>query len=162
LQLAGDALYLLIKFSMRISFFASLLAFSALVGCARSPVAPAQPEPVTRIMVIPVAPIAKMYTENKSIPLGVLWQSLADRIKSSDFDKRMEAVRKDMGPKLTAALVRELTAQGYDVQALEGVVRPAESTIRACRRTIPSCTSISTRSACIPLVSRWTTSRAST
>jgi hypothetical protein len=112
---------------MRISFFASLLAFSALVGCARSPVAPAQPEPVTRIMVIPVAPIAKMYTENKSIPLGVLWQSLADRIKSSDFDKRMEAVRKDMGHKLTAALVRELTAQGYDVQALEGVVRPADS-----------------------------------
>ena len=112
---------------MRISFFASLLAFGMLVGCARSPFTPVQQTPVTRIKVIPVAPIARMYTENKSIPLGILWQSLADRFKSSDFDKRMETTRKDMGPKLTAALVRELRAQGYDAQALDGVVRPADS-----------------------------------
>lgn len=111
---------------MRISFFASLLLLGALVGCARSPLTPTPQTPVTRIKVIPVAPIAKMYTENKSVPLGVLWQSLADRIKSSDFDKRMETARKDMGPKLTAALVRELTAQGYNAQALDGVVRPAD------------------------------------
>lgn len=118
--------------------FAFLLAFGLLVGCARSPVTPVQQAPVTRIKVIPVAPIAKMHTENKGIPLGVLWQSLADRIKSSDFDKRMEATRKDMGPKLTAALVRELNAQGYDAQALEGVVRPADSPDRIDYSRLPT------------------------
>jgi hypothetical protein len=71
-------------------------------------------------MVVPVAPIDKMHTENKGIPLGVLWQSLADRIKSSDFNERMEATRKDMGPKLTAALVRQLAVQGYEAQVVEG------------------------------------------
>jgi len=102
------------------SFFASLLAFSLLVGCARSPVVPVQQAPVTRVVVIPVAPIDKLHTENKGIPFGVLWQSIADRIKSSDFNERMEAARKDMGPSLTMALVRQLTAQGYEAQAAEG------------------------------------------
>lgn len=78
-------------------------------------------------MVLPVMPIAKLHTDNKGIPIGVLWQSIADRIKSSDFNERMEAVRKDMGPKMTAALVRQLSAQGYDAQVLEGVPRPASS-----------------------------------
>lgn len=102
------------------SFFASLLAFSLLVGCARLLVVPVQQAPVTRVVVIPVAPIDKLHTENKGIPLGVLWQSIADRIKSSDFNERMEAARKDMGPSLTMALVRQLTAQGYEAQAAEG------------------------------------------
>ena len=78
-------------------------------------------------MVIPVAPINKLHTENKGIPLGVLWQSIADRVKGSDFNERMESVRKDMGPKLTAALVAQLNAQGYQAQVLDGVVRPAGS-----------------------------------
>lgn len=115
---------------MRIDFLASLLAFGLLVGCAQSPVAPVQRAPVARVMVVPVGPIDKMHTENKGIPLGVLWQSVADRIKSSDFNERMEATRKDMGPKLTAALVRQLVAQGYEAQVVEGVSgRSAESAI---------------------------------
>lgn len=101
-------------------FFVSLLTLGALVGCARSPVAPVQQAPVTRVVVVPVAPIDKLHTENKGIPLGVLWQSIADRIKSSDFNERMEAARKDMGPSLTMALVRQLTAQGYEAQVAEG------------------------------------------
>lgn len=76
---------------MRIKLLAPLLAFGLLVGCARSPVTPVQQAPVARFMVVPVAPIDKMHTENKGIPLGVLWQSLADRIKSTDFNERMEA-----------------------------------------------------------------------
>lgn len=104
---------------MRI-LFVSLLALGALVGCARSPVAPVQQVPVTRVVVVPVAPIDKLHTENKGIPLGVLWQSIADRIKSSDFNERMETARKDMGPSLTMALVRQLTAQGYEARAAEG------------------------------------------
>ena len=109
---------------MRIKLLASLLAFGLLVGCARSPVTPVQQAPVTLVMVVPVAPIDKMHTENKGIPLGVLWQSLADRIKS------MEATRKDMGPKLTAALVRQLAVQGYEAQVVEGASeRSAQSAI---------------------------------
>jgi hypothetical protein len=57
---------------MRIKLLAPLLAFGLLVGCARPPVAPAQQAPVARIMVVPVASIDKMHTENKSIPIGVL------------------------------------------------------------------------------------------
>lgn len=100
--------------------FASLLLLAALVGCAKSPIQPASQAPVARIVVVPVAPIDKLHTENKGIPLGVLWQSIADRIKSSDFNARMETTRKDMGPRLTAALVRQLATQGYEARALEG------------------------------------------
>lgn len=115
---------------MHVNFLISLLSFSLLVGCARTPVVPMPQAPVTRVMVVPVAPIEKMHTENKGIPLGVLWQSVADRIKSSDFNDRMEAARKDMGPKLTAALVRQLVAQGYEAQMVEGVSgRSVESAI---------------------------------
>lgn len=110
---------------MRIKFLLSLLAFGTLLGCARSPATPVPQAPVVRVMVVPVAPIDKMHTENKGIPLGVLWQSVADRIKSSDFNERMEATRKDMGPRLTAALVRQLAAQGYEARVVEGATQQA-------------------------------------
>ncbi|BEP53038.1 hypothetical protein GmRootV118_02820 [Variovorax sp. V118] len=96
------------------------LAGVLLSGCARSPVSLVPQPPLARVVVVPVAPIDKLHTENKGIPLGVLWQSIADRIKSSDFNARMETTRKDMGPRLTAALVRQLAAQGYEARALEG------------------------------------------
>ena len=99
----------------------------ALAACGSRPATVAELPAVARIMVIPVAPINKLHTENKGIPLGVLWQSIADRVKGSEFNERMEAVRKDMGPKMTAALVAQLNAQGYQAQALEGVSRPAAS-----------------------------------
>jgi hypothetical protein len=101
-------------------FFATSLVVVALLGCARSPVVAVQQEPVVRVLVVPVASIDKMHTENKGMPLGVLWQSIADRIKSSDFNERMETARKDMGPKLTTALIRQLTAQGYEAQTADG------------------------------------------
>jgi hypothetical protein len=114
----------------------SFLALLLISGCARSPVV--QEAPVTRIMVIPVMPIAKLHTENKGVPLGVLWYSIADRIKSSDFSERMEVTRKDMGPKLTAALVRQLNAQGFEAQVLEGVARPAASPDRIDYQKLPA------------------------
>lgn len=111
--------------SRRLLLACALVGSLWLAACGSSP--PAPPPIVTRIMVIPVAPIAKLHTENKGIPLGVLWQSIADRVKGSDFNERMESVRKDMGPRLTAALVAQLNAQGYQAQVLDGVVRPAGS-----------------------------------
>jgi hypothetical protein len=98
-----------------------------LVGCGSRPGTAPELPVVTRVMVIPVAPIKKLHIENKGIPLGVLWQSIADRVKGSEFNERMESVRNDMGPKMTAALVAQLNAQGYQAQALEGVSRPAAS-----------------------------------
>jgi hypothetical protein len=112
------------------SFVTPVLALCLLAGCARSPVTPdepVQPPTVRRILVIPVTPIAKLHTENKGIPIGVLWQSIADRIKSSDFNDRMETMRKDMGSKLTAALVKQLRTQGYEAEVIEGIRRPASS-----------------------------------
>jgi len=99
----------------------------ALAACGSGPGTPPPLPVIARIMVIPVAPINKLHTENKGIPLGVLWQSIADRVKGSEFNERMESVRKDMGPKMTAALVKQLNAQGYRAEALEGVIRPAAS-----------------------------------
>jgi hypothetical protein len=105
-----------------------LLALGALSGCARVPVAPPAPQaPVTRVMVLPVMPIDRFYTENKGIPIGVLWQSIADRVKSNNFTDDMDAARKAMGPAMTAALVKELKAQGYEAEVMEGVERPADS-----------------------------------
>jgi hypothetical protein len=89
-------------------------------------------------MVIPVMPIAKLHTENKGVPLGVLWYSIADRIKSSDFNERMEVTRKGMGPKLTDALVRQLNAQGFEARVLEGVARPTASPDRIDYKGLPT------------------------
>ena len=111
----------------RVLLAAALAATLWLAACSSGPRTPPPLPTIARIMVIPVAPINKLHTENKGIPIGVLWQSIADRVKGSEFNERMESVRKDMGPKLTAALVEQLNAQGYQAQALEGVVRPAAS-----------------------------------
>lgn len=96
--------------------FACVLALATLAGCARSPVVPEPQAPLARILVAPVAPIDKLYTENKGVPLGILWQSLADRIKSSAFTEHMEETRKRMGDKLAAALVRHLQAEGFEAR----------------------------------------------
>jgi len=113
--------------SRRVLLASAFTGLLALAGCGSRPaIAPELPT-ITRVMVIPVAPIQKLHTENKGIPLGVLWQSIADRVKGAEFNERMEAVRTGMGPKMTAALVAQLNAQGYQAQALEGVSRPAAS-----------------------------------
>ena len=57
----------------------------------------------------------------------MLWQSIADRVKSKDFNARMETVRTGMGPKMTTALLAALNARGFDVQMMEGVDRPPDS-----------------------------------
>jgi len=113
--------------SRRVLIACAFAGALVLAGCGSRPATAPELPTVTRIMVIPVAPIDKLHTENKGVPLGVLWQSIADRVKGSEFNERMEAVRKDMGPKMTAALVQQLNALGYQAQALEGVSRPAAS-----------------------------------
>ncbi len=104
-----------------VSFFVTL---TLLAGCAsRSK----PPENVTRVMLLSVAPVEKLYTENKGVPLGVLWQSLVDRQKSKAFTESMEATRGSMALALTTAMLKELKARGVDAQMLEGVARPPAS-----------------------------------
>ena len=98
-----------------------------IAGCASSSKPPANSTPVTQIMVLPVAPIKKLYTENKGVPIGVLWQGIADRSKSTTFTESMEATRNSMALALTGELLKELKAQGFDAQVLEGVARPSAS-----------------------------------
>lgn len=104
-----------------------VVAASLLTACASRSTEPAPLPVVHRIGVIPVAPVDRLYTENKGIPLGVVWQAIADRVKSNNFTDLMDATRKDMATRMTAALVRRLKEQGYDARVLEGVERPAGS-----------------------------------
>ena len=102
------------------------LSFTLLSGCA-SRAKPVDAPPITQVMVLPVAPVKKLYTENKGIPVGVLWQGLADRIKSNAFTESMEVTRNAMALALTTALLKELNGSGFDAQLLKGVARPASS-----------------------------------
>lgn len=114
------------KMFLRRRVFLLLSALVVIGGCSHAPVAP--PKVVgNRIQVIPVMPIDRLYTENKGIPVGILWQSIADRIKSNNFTDHMEDMRKAMGPKMTTALVKALSARGYEARVMEGIERPAES-----------------------------------
>lgn len=78
-------------------------------------------------MLLPVAPVKKLYTENKGVPIGVLWQGIADRSKSNTFTESMEATRNSMALAMTTGLLNELKVQGFDAQILEGVARPPAS-----------------------------------
>ncbi len=78
-------------------------------------------------MLIPVAPAAKLYTENKSLAVPLLWQGLANRHQSNVFTEKMEATRKSMAQALTTALITQLKSDGFDAQVLDGVDRPASS-----------------------------------
>lgn len=104
--------------------FSCLFALALLAGCS-SPRKP--PENITQVVLLPVAPVEKLYTENKGVPLGVLWQSLADRHKSTVFTGSMEATRNSMALALTTALLKELKASGFDAKLLEGVARSPDS-----------------------------------
>jgi hypothetical protein len=117
----------MIRYPSRNLLLAFIVALGALAGCARVPVAPAPQVALTRILVIPVMPIDRLYTQNLGIPVGVLWQSIADRVKSNDFTERMDSARNGMGPRMTAALVKQLNAQGYEAQVMEAVERPPSS-----------------------------------
>lgn len=104
--------------------FSCLVVLALLGGCA-SPRKP--PENIKQVMLLPVAPVEKLYTENKGVPIGVLWQSLADRQKSTAFTGNMEATRNSMALALTNALLKELKASGFDAKLLEGVTRSPDS-----------------------------------
>ena len=99
---------------------AAILLLTACSSASKKP-----PPELKHIRVLPVTPIDRLYTENRSVPVGVLWQAIADRAKSSDFNERMSATRVAVAPRLTKALERELQAQGFEVSVLEGVPRPA-------------------------------------
>lgn len=96
------------------------LAFS-LAACASR--APEKPLAVSRVWVLPVAPIPHMYTENKGIPLGIIWQSIADTMKSNEFTQRLDQARLASATRMTGAVVDALNSQGFQAQVLEGVKR---------------------------------------
>lgn len=104
---------------------AMLLLPMVLVGCGTRP-APAALN-VNRVWVVPVAPIPQMYTENKGLPIGILWQSIADNIKSSEFTRQLDQARLSAATRMTGAVVAALNAQGFQAQVLEGVQRPADA-----------------------------------
>lgn len=100
--------------------------FALLTACASSGPKPLA-TPLTKIMVLPVMPVDKLHTENKGVPVGVLWQAIADRSKSAAFTQSMETTRNTMARDLTTALLKDLNGSGFDAQLLQGVERPAAS-----------------------------------
>jgi hypothetical protein len=97
-------------------------------GCANS--ASPQPNPdVRRIALIPVAPPAKLYSENLTLALPLLpariVQSIDNSRKSDVFDQELEGTRQAMGARLTAALLDELKDQGFAPSLLGHVNRSA-------------------------------------
>lgn len=113
--------------SRKPGIFVVTLFMAVLAGCGSSSKVPTNAAPVTQVMVLPVAPTKKLYTENKGVPIGVLWQGIADRSKSTAFTESMEATRSSMAVAMTAELIKELKARGFDARILEGVARSAAS-----------------------------------
>jgi hypothetical protein len=89
-----------------------------ITGCASSSKAPAQPKVVKSITLIPVLPPENLSTENKGLPLGavLIAYTIVNKNKSVEFDALYSDYRKNMGAKLTDAVAKELTTQGFKVQ----------------------------------------------
>lgn len=105
-----------------------LLSAAALLigGCGSAP--PRPPIPFKAIALVPVLSPAKLYTDNRMVPLPVLpvliASSIANRAKSAEFSRQMEKSRSEMGPQFTRMLLEELQARGFAVHVLEGIARP--------------------------------------
>lgn len=82
----------------------------------RGPPPPPKPA-LTRILVLPATSPDRFYTYNNWVG-GLLWSSIANRVKTNLFDEKMEAQRKTLGPKMTTALVEALRAAGYDADII--------------------------------------------
>lgn len=111
--------------SLRTMFILLLSAATILIGaCGSSPVRP--PIPFRAIALIPVASPQSIYVENRRLPLPLplsIASSIANRGKDAEFSRRMDAARKELGPRFTRMLMEELQAQGFNVQTLEGFAR---------------------------------------
>lgn len=100
-------------------------AVMALAGCASRPVSP--PPAFKAIAVIPVASPESIYTQNRMLaaPLipVLIAGSVANRIKTNEFNERMTAARVAFGPKFTHILIEELRAQGFSAYAFDRFAR---------------------------------------
>lgn len=100
----------------------------AVAGCASRPEEP-KPE-IRRFTLIPVASPLNVSTANKTLALplvpALIVTSIDNRWKSARFDEKLASVRQAMGQKMTEALMKELTAQGFEVSLLQNVERPAD------------------------------------
>ena len=86
---ALDALRTFTRGGGKLLFLISLSMVLAACG-TRTASAPLN---ISRVWVVPVAPVPQMYTENKGLPIGILWQSIADNIKSSEFTSQLDQTR---------------------------------------------------------------------
>lgn len=104
---------------------ALVTAAVVLVGCASRPVTPAPA--FKAIAVIPVASPESIYTQNRMLaaPLVpvLIAGSIANRIKTNEFNERMTVARVALGPKFTEILIEELRAQGFSAYALDRFAR---------------------------------------
>ncbi len=96
---------------------AAAVAATALGACAHRSATPPPLPPLTRIRVLPVTAPDRFYTYNNMVA-GFIGASIANRIKSNLFTEKMEAERRALGPKMTAALIDALKNKGYSAEAM--------------------------------------------
>lgn len=77
-------------------------------------------KPIGTIVLMPIAPPKRLYTDNRGIPvLGAVSSGIAntimDKFKSADFDSRYADYREQAGAKLTQAMLQELKRRGFSV-----------------------------------------------
>lgn len=92
---------------------------------------PEQPKPdIHRFTLIPVASPLYVSTANKTLALPLVPALIVSAIdnsrKSALFDEKLASTRNEMGEKMTAALLKELAAHGFEVTLFENVQRPVD------------------------------------
>lgn len=110
---------------------AAAILITFLAGCATKAEGPPAPKPaVHHITIIPVDSPGTTYSQNRNLAAGFLFpawiQWLDNKWKTEQFAEQMKQTMLGLGPTMTAALVEQLTHQGYQVDVLEQVPRYAE------------------------------------
>jgi hypothetical protein len=114
-----------------LQFLAAGAFVLGLYGCAKAPgalVSDSEKPTVNKISVLSVTSPAQLYTENKSLligvaPLGVI-QKVQNWQNSKDFTVKMEEERSAMGEKMTAFLVEALEKEGFQTNVIDGPKGP--------------------------------------
>lgn len=113
----------------RIYALLSTVSVLALSGCASHVTTP---RPTFKeIAVIPVTSPTSIYTENRMLaaPLipAMIASSVANRLKTNEFNERMARARDALGPRFTQMLVEELRAQGFSAHVFDTFTRSSKA-----------------------------------
>lgn len=104
-------------------------AFLFLTACAAHPKIAATHPPIRRIAIIPATSPASFSFENAAPPIGYPGQYWVNKLDSKNkaeaFNEKVGARRNTLGADLTDEVAAALRAEGFVIEILEGLARPA-------------------------------------